>query len=78
MGASQPDKIGRSDQLHLLLAFGMIILTNLMLMALTGTSSNLAVPIFSLNPVHFSQSWTYLVDTTRRRFRTGTLHHAHV
>jgi hypothetical protein len=37
VGAPQRDDPGRSDHTYYRLAFGMMILTNLMLMALTGT-----------------------------------------
>jgi hypothetical protein len=53
VGASQPDDINRSDHNDFRLAFGMIILTNLTLMALTGTFSILAVPCFPSQPCLF-------------------------
>jgi hypothetical protein len=42
VGAFRPDDPSRSDDTYYRLAFGMTILTNLMLMALTGTFSLLA------------------------------------
>jgi hypothetical protein len=64
VGAPQSDEIGRGDKLDYRLAFGMMVLTNVMLMALTGTFSILTCQVFPLNHVYFSCSRTYLVDTT--------------
>jgi hypothetical protein len=46
IGASTPDEVDDLDNHEFHLTFGMIVLTNLILMALTGTYSNLVVPSF--------------------------------
>jgi hypothetical protein len=53
VGAPHRDAIGGVDDIYYRLAFGMIILTNLTLMSLTGTFSILAVPCFPSQPCLF-------------------------
>jgi protein-S-isoprenylcysteine O-methyltransferase Ste14 len=61
MAAAHPDEIGGSYHHDFCRMFGMIILTNLTLMALTGRSPNLTVPFFSLS-LSLSQPCLFLLQ----------------